>query len=88
MTHRRLVALVVLLMATAVSSWAVASPNGLGSEADQGCLCHTPEASTSVRVEGLPEAFDLQHCVCAHPHRQQSYRTGGQRIAGWFSVEG
>ena len=57
MTHRRLVAMVVLLMATAVSSWAVASPNGLGSEADQGCLCHTPEASTSVQVEGLPEAY-------------------------------
>ena len=57
MTHRRLVAMAVLLMATAVSSWAVASPNGLGSEADQGCLCHTPEASTSVQVEGLPEAY-------------------------------
>lgn len=57
MVHRRLVALVVLLLATMASTWAVASPNGLGSEANEGCLCHTPDASTRVSVAGLPEAF-------------------------------
>ena len=38
MAHRRLVALAVLLLATTASTWAVASPNGLGSEANEGCL--------------------------------------------------
>ena len=58
MAHRRLVALAVLLLATTASTWAVASPNGLGSEANEGCLCHTPDASTQVSVIGLPEAFE------------------------------
>jgi len=57
MPHRRLVALAVLLLATTASTWAVASPNGLGSEANEGCLCHTPDASTVVSVDGLPDAF-------------------------------
>ncbi len=57
MVHRRLVALAVLLLATMASTWAVASPNGLGSEANEGCLCHTPDPSTRVSVAGLPEAF-------------------------------
>jgi len=58
MAHRRLVALAVVLLATTASTWAVASPNGLGSEANEGCLCHTPDASTQVSVIGLPEAFE------------------------------
>ena len=58
MVHRRLVALAVLLLATTASTWAVASPNGLGSEANEGCLCHTPDASTQVNVIGLPETFE------------------------------
>lgn len=58
MVHRRLVAMAVVLLATMASTWAVASPNGLGSEANEGCLCHTPDASTQVSVAGLPEAFE------------------------------
>ena len=57
MTHRRLVAVAVLLMATAASTWALGSPNGLGSEANEGCLCHTPDASTMVQLDGLPETY-------------------------------
>ncbi|MGB0950962.1 MAG: choice-of-anchor V domain-containing protein [Poseidonia sp.] len=58
MVHRRLVAMAVVLLATMASTWAFASPNGLGSEANEGCLCHTPDASTRVSVAGLPEAFE------------------------------
>lgn len=57
MGHRRLVALVVLLLTTTASTWAIASPNGLGAEANEGCLCHTPDDSTLVQIEGLPETF-------------------------------
>lgn len=37
---------------------AVASPYGLGDEANEGCLCHTPEAETKVQLTGLPHAFE------------------------------
>tara|TARA_B100001027_G_scaffold216430_1_gene192763 strand:+ start:634 stop:1248 length:615 start_codon:yes stop_codon:yes gene_type:complete len=57
MTRRRIMATGVLLLALAMSNLVVASPHGLGSEANEGCLCHTPEEGTIVDLAGLPEAF-------------------------------
>lgn len=57
MARRRVVATGVLLLALAMSNLAVASPNGLGAEANEGCLCHTPEEGTVVELAGLPEVF-------------------------------
>ena len=57
MARRRIVASGVLLLALAMCNLVVASPNGLGSEANEGCLCHTPEEGTVVELEGLPDAF-------------------------------
>ena len=58
MAPRRCLAAGVLLLTVMASNWVLASPNGLGSEADQGCLCHTPDSSTIIEVQGLPEAFE------------------------------
>lgn len=57
MAPRRCMAAAVMLLAMMASTWAVASPNGLGAEANEGCLCHTPDTSTSIEVAGLPESF-------------------------------
>ena len=57
MARRRIVASGVLLLALAMCNLVVASPNGLGSEANEGCLCHAPEEGTVVELEGLPDAF-------------------------------
>ena len=57
MVRRRIVATGVLLLAMAMSNLAVASPNGLGAEANEGCLCHTPEEGTVVELAGLPDVF-------------------------------
>jgi hypothetical protein len=35
-----------------------ASPNGLGSEANEGCLCHTPQSDTKVVLSGFPDAYE------------------------------
>ena len=57
MARRRIVASSVLLLALAMCNLVVASPNGLGSEANQGCQCHSPQERTVVELEGLPDAF-------------------------------
>ena len=57
MAHRRLLAAMVLLLTGMASTMTVASPNGLGSEADQGCVCHTPDSSTTLALDGLPDVF-------------------------------
>jgi hypothetical protein len=57
MVRCRIVAAGVLFFVLAMSNWAVASPNGLGTEANEGCLCHAPEEGTVVELSGLPEAF-------------------------------
>ena len=46
--------LVLFLIAPAVTG----SPYGLGSEANEGCLCHTPVDSTGVELAGLPDAYE------------------------------
>ena len=58
MATRRCLAAGVLLLTVMASNWVLASPNGLGSEANEGCLCHTRDASTVVELRGLPEAFE------------------------------
>ncbi len=58
MATRRCLAAGVLLLTVMASHWVLASPNGLGSEANEGCLCHTRDASTVVELRGLPEAFE------------------------------
>lgn len=57
MVRRRCMAAAVLLLTMVASTLAIASPNGLGAEANEGCLCHTPDTSTSIEVAGLPESF-------------------------------
>lgn len=58
MATRRCLAAGVLLLTVMASNWVLASPNGLGSEANEGCLCHNRDASTAVELRGLPEAFE------------------------------
>lgn len=47
-------ALCFLLLLPAVNG----SPYGLGREANEGCLCHTPVDSTGVQLTGLPDAYE------------------------------
>jgi len=58
MVRRRTLVVAVLFLALWSNQLAVASPYGLGSEANEGCLCHTPEAETVVRLSGLPDAYN------------------------------
>lgn len=58
MVRRRTMAGAVLFFAVMMSNWAIASPYGLGSEANEGCLCHSQDASTLVLLSGLPDAFE------------------------------
>ena len=58
MVRRRCMAMTVLLFTVMASNWVVASPQGLGSEANEGCLCHTPDAATRVSISGLPAAYE------------------------------
>jgi hypothetical protein len=51
-------AVTVLLLTVFASNWVVASPYGLGSEANEGCLCHSPDATTRVSLSGLPTAYE------------------------------
>ncbi len=62
MAPRRCLAAGVLLLTVMASNWVLASPNGLGSEANEGCLCHSLDSSTIVEILGFPEAFEAnQH---------------------------
>lgn len=58
MVGRRCMVATVLLLTVMASNWVVASPYGLGSEANEGCLCHSPDATTSVSISGLPDAYE------------------------------
>lgn len=44
----------LFLMSPAVTG----SPYGLGSEANEGCLCHTPVDSTGIQLTGLPDTYE------------------------------
>ena len=48
----------VLLFALLFPSTAVSSPNGVGDEANEGCLCHAPLDQTTVRLDGLPDVYE------------------------------
>lgn len=58
MGPRRIRILATLAVVLFCSTWAAGSPNGLGSEANEGCLCHTEDSATSVLFDGLPDAFE------------------------------
>lgn len=58
MVRPRTLVVAVLLLALCSNQLAVASPNGLGSEANEGCLCHTPQSETKVGLSGLPDAYE------------------------------
>lgn len=58
MVRRRALLVSVVLLALLTNQLVIASPNGLGSEANDGCLCHTPEADTEILLSGLPEAYE------------------------------
>jgi hypothetical protein len=58
MARRRTLVVAVLLLALWSNQMVGASPNGLGSEANEGCLCHTPQADTKVVLSGFPDAYE------------------------------
>ena len=58
MVRRRALLVSVVLLVLLTNQLVIASPNGLGSEANDGCLCHTPEADTEILLSGLPEAYE------------------------------
>ena len=58
MATRRIRVLAMLATVLFCSTWAAGSPNGLGSEANEGCLCHSEDSATSVLFNGLPDAFE------------------------------
>jgi hypothetical protein len=58
MATRRIRVLAMLATVLFCSTWAAGSPNGLGSEANEGCLCHSEDPATSVLFNGLPDAFE------------------------------
>lgn len=49
-----IVMLTALLLPTSVSS----TPYGVGNEANEGCLCHTPMAETKLSVDGFPSKYE------------------------------
>ena len=58
MFGRRTLIVAALFLGLLSNHAVVASPNGLGAEANEGCLCHTPEAAMQVQLSGLPEAYE------------------------------
>jgi len=58
MGGRRCVLLGVFLVALLAPSTGVSSPNGVGDEANEGCLCHAPVDQTTVRLDGLPDVYE------------------------------
>ena len=58
MGGRRFVLLGVFLVALLAPSTGVSSPNGVGDEANEGCLCHSPVDQTTVRLDGLPDVYE------------------------------
>ena len=58
MFGRRTLIVAALFLGLLVNQAVVASPNGLGAEANEGCLCHTAVDTTQVQLSGLPEAYE------------------------------
>ena len=58
MFGRRTLIVAVLFLGLFTNQAVVASPNGLGAEANEGCLCHTAVDATQVQLSGLPEAYE------------------------------
>lgn len=62
------------------------SPYGLGSEANQGCLCHTQVDSVSVQLAGLPDGYEanttyaLTLTVTSDVVQEQNESQGGFRL--------
>ena len=48
----------VLALALLTSPLASSVPQGLGQEANEGCLCHTQESPVDVTLSGLPDAYE------------------------------
>ena len=58
MFGRRTLIVAALFLGLLVNQVVIASPNGLGAEANEGCLCHTAVDTTQVQLSGLPEAYE------------------------------
>lgn len=58
MLHRQRVAWLMLALLLFIAKGTTASPLGLGSEANEGCMCHSLDAGTRVVLTGLPEAYE------------------------------
>ena len=58
MLGRRTLIVAALFLGLLVNQAVVASPNGLGAEANEGCLCHTAVDATQVQLSGLPVAYE------------------------------
>ena len=59
MNGKRTFALIaILMMALVTIPQFEASPGGIGSNANDGCLCHTQSAATVISIDGLPETFN------------------------------
>ena len=58
MFGRRTLIVAALFIGLLANQAVIASPNGLGAEANEGCLCHTAVDATQVQLSGLPEAYE------------------------------
>ena len=59
MNGKRTFALIaILMMALVTIPQFEASPGGIGSNANDGCLCHTQSSATVISIDGLPETFN------------------------------
>jgi hypothetical protein len=86
MLHRQRAAWLGLALLVLLANGVTASPLGLGSEANEGCMCHTLDTTTSVALTGLPEAYEanmsyaLTLTVDGSVESQEGQHQGGFRM--------
>ena len=86
MVRSRTLLVVGLVFALWSNQSVVASPNGLGAEANEGCLCHTPEAGTEVKLSGLPEAYEASTVYALTLEVISSIKAVDNRSQGGFRM--
>ncbi len=72
------VLVVALMAAMMLGPLSVASPNGVGAQGDDGCLCHGgPSLEDAIHLHGWPEVFDAGAAYPIHINASTSPEANG-----------
>ena len=82
MTMRHAVLAVALLIAVMLGPVSVASPNGVGEQGDNGCLCHGgPSLDEAIHLHGWPTTYEAGTAYTLHMNASTSVDgNGGFRL--------